>query len=214
MPARRAVPAARRAACPCAEGAQTQRDPVLDGLNWYSYVNGGVMTAADPSGRAAIIRIRRRSLGSGSAVKDWLWDKFWPYDHAYLYFDTEPCVVKCIGKQPLSGVGLYSGILADTGTWDFIGDDSDKHGKGSGTIMWADEIRLGDKAFNRALCQCINDWYSLPWWSKWPRYFIGSACGFWARRMWECAVFRVDGIVAYQSRNPMPYLPLPFPKSR
>ncbi len=50
MPARRAVPAARRAACSCAAGALTQRDPVLDGLNWYSYVSGGVMDRIDPTG--------------------------------------------------------------------------------------------------------------------------------------------------------------------
>ncbi len=33
-----------------ATGVFTQRDPVLDGLNWYAYVGGGVMTAVDPSG--------------------------------------------------------------------------------------------------------------------------------------------------------------------
>ena len=45
-----------------ASGVFTQRDPVLDGANWYTYVSGGVMTAVDPSGMDATSQV----IGKGA----------------------------------------------------------------------------------------------------------------------------------------------------
>ena len=87
-----------------ASGVFTQRDPVLDGVNWYAYVNGAVMTAVDPNGMAATI-----AIGKEGAFR---------HSHYALRFGI-PCKPNCVkgvfevDADTTTGAGLYPGGMVN-----------------------------------------------------------------------------------------------------
>ncbi len=168
-------------------GVFTQRDPVLDGLNWYSYVSGGVMTAVDPSGMAQIVDIfgpPSVEIDIPTGEKEAKTIEVRTYMHTCVVFNR-PCLRGDDNK-------LYNSI----GAFGDVGNCSgfDKRG---GKVMVPDTrynefvdgtnyyvrpaLVNNDFVFEYFLRACVGKHRNWNW-------TIINNCNHYAKHLWDCAL--------------------------